>query len=77
MAEKNETITVSIHTEFIKLDSLLKFAGLCDTGGFAKELVQQGAVRVNSEVCTMRGKKIRPGDAVTVDKYTVRVTAEA
>ena len=43
----------------------------------AKELVQQGAVRVNGEVCTMRGKKIRPGDAVTVDKYTVRVTAEA
>ena len=77
MADKNETITVSIHTEFIKLDSLLKFAGLCDTGGFAKELVQQGAVRVNGEVCTMRGKKIRPGDAVTVDKYTVRVTAEA
>ena len=77
MAEKNETITVSIHTEFIKLDSLLKFAGLCDTGGFAKELVQQGAVRVNGEVRTMRGKKIRPGDAVTVDKYTVRVTAEA
>ena len=77
MAEKNETITVSIHTEFIKLDSLLKFVGLCDTGGFAKELVQQGAVRVNGEVCTMRGKKIRPGDAVTVDKYTVRVTAEA
>ena len=77
MAEKNETITVSIHTEFINLDSLLKFAGLCDTGGFAKELVQQGAVRVNGEVCTMRGKKIRPGDAVTVDKYTVRVTAEA
>ena len=77
MAEKNETITVSIHTEFIKLDSLLKFAGLCDTGGFAKELVQQGAVRVHGEVCTMRGKKIRPGDAVTVDKYTVRVTAEA
>ena len=44
MAEKNETITVSIHTEFIKLDSLLKFAGLCDTGGFAKELVQQGVI---------------------------------
>ena len=63
--------------ETIHVDSLLKFAGLCDTGGFAKELVQQGAVRVNGEVCTMRGKKIRPGDAVTVDKYTVRVTAEA
>lgn len=74
---KQETMEVTIQTEYIKLDSLLKFAGLCDTGGFAKELVQQGAVRVNGEVCTMRGKKIRPGDAVTVDKYTVRVTAEA
>ena len=56
---------------------LLKFAGLCDTGGFAKELVQQGAVKVNGEVCTMRGKKIRPGDTVAVDKFTVQVTAEA
>ena len=72
-----KTEKIIIRTEFIKLDSLLKFAGLCDTGGFAKELVQQGAVRVNGEVCTMRGKKIRPGDAVTVDKYTGRVTAEA
>ena len=42
-----EKIQVTIKTEFIKLDSLLKFAGLCDTGGFAKELVQQGAVSVN------------------------------
>ena len=61
---KQETMEVTIQTEYIKLDSLLKFAGLCDTGGFAKELVQQGAVRVNGEVCTMRGKKIRPGDTV-------------
>ena len=75
MAENQEHISVSIHTEFIKLDSLLKFAGLCDTGGFAKELVQQGAVKVNGEV--MRGKKIRPGDTVSVDKFTVQVTAEA
>ena len=73
MAEKNETITVSIHTEFIKLDSLLKFAGLCDTGGFAKELVQQGAVRVNGEVCTMRGKKCRPGDTVELDGQTIEI----
>ena len=77
MAEKNETITVSIHTEFIKLDSQLKIAGLCDTGGFAKELVQQGAVRVNGEVCTMRGKKIRPGDTVEVDRFLVHVTGQA
>lgn len=77
MAQKSETSTVRIRTEFIKLDSLLKFAGLCDTGGFAKELVQQGAVKVNGEVCTMRGKKIRPSDTVSVDKFTVRVEAES
>ena len=68
-----ENSKVKIKTEFIKLDSLLKFAGLCDTGGFAKELVQQGAVKVNGEVCTMRGKKIRPGDTIEVDKYRVEV----
>ncbi|MBQ2265407.1 MAG: RNA-binding S4 domain-containing protein [Oscillospiraceae bacterium] len=68
-----EKIQVTIKTEFIKLDSLLKFAGLCDTGGFAKELVQQGAVSVNGEVCTMRGKKIRSGDVVSVDKFVVEV----
>ena len=68
-----ETSKVKIKTEFIKLDALLKFAGLCDTGGFAKELVQQGQVKVNGEVCTMRGKKIRPGDVIEVDKFRVEV----
>ena len=68
-----EKETVKITTEFIKLDSLLKFAGLCDTGGFAKELVQSGQVKVNGEVCTMRGKKIRPGDTVEVDRFIVEV----
>jgi len=76
MAQKSETSVVKIHTEFIKLDSLLKFAGLCDTGGFAKELIQQGQVKVNGEICTMRGKKIRSGDVVSVDKFTVQVEAE-
>ena len=76
MAQKSETSSVKIHTEFIKLDSLLKFAGLCDTGGFAKELIQQGQVKVNGEVCTMRGKKIRSGDIVSVDKFTVHVESE-
>ena len=74
---KQETMEVTIQTEYIKLDSLLKFAGLCDTGGFAKELAQQGAVRVNGEVCTMRGKKIRPGDTVEVDRFLVHVTGQA
>lgn len=76
MAKKTKQEIVRIKTEFIKLDSLLKFAGLCDTGGFAKELVQQGQVKVNGEVCTMRGKKIRPNDVVSVDKYTIRIESE-
>ena len=54
-----EKMQIEIKTEFIKLDSLLKFAGLTDTGGLAKEIIQQGLVKVNGEVCTMRGKKIR------------------
>ena len=57
---------IEISTEFIKLDSLLKFAGLADTGGHAKELIQDGCVRVNGDVCTMRGKKIRRGDVVGI-----------
>ena len=68
-----EQLSVTIQTDYIKLDSLLKFAGLCDTGGFAKELIQQGAVSVNGEVCTMRGKKIRPGDRLRVDRFEVLV----
>ena len=55
---------VQITTEFIKLDSLLKFAGVVGTGGEAKDAIQRGDVTVNGEVCTMRGKKIRPGDVV-------------
>lgn len=58
------TEKVEISTEFIKLDSFLKFAGLTDTGGQAKELVLEGQVKVNGEICTMRGKKIHPGDTV-------------
>ena len=57
--------TIQIHTEFIKLQDLLKFAGAVETGGDAKLIIQEGRVAVNGEVCTMRGKKIRPGDVVT------------
>ena len=56
---------ILIHTEFIKLDAALKFAAAVESGGEAKEAVQEGRVRVNGEVCTMRGKKLRPGDVVT------------
>ena len=54
---------IRINTEFIKLDALLKFAGLCETGGEAKELIQGGAVKVNGEVCLQRGKKLRENDS--------------
>ena len=67
---------IAIKTEFIKLDSLLKFAGLVSTGGEAKELIADGQVQVCGEVCTMRGKKIRPGDTVTLGGVTVSVEAE-
>ena len=65
--------TIPIHTEFIKLDQLLKFAGLAETGGRGKELVQAGEVLVNGEQCLMRGKKIRAGDTVTLDDITLVV----
>ena len=58
--------TIQITTEFIKLDALLKFANVVMTGGEAKLIIQEGDVSVNGEVCTMRGKKIRPGDTVEI-----------
>lgn len=58
---------IKITTEFIKLDALLKFASLVSSGGEAKQLIQDGQVLVNGEVCTMRGKKIRPGDSVSIN----------
>ncbi len=64
---------IAIRTEFIKLDALLKYAALCETGGMAKEVIQMGEVEVNGEVCTMRGKKIRPGDTVTFAGETIRI----
>ena len=65
--------TVKIETPFIKLDSLLKLADLVSSGGEAKMVIQDGLVKVNGEVCTMRGKKIRPGDDVCFEgqHYTV------
>lgn len=58
---------VKIITEFIKLDQLLKFAGAAAIGSEAKGLILDGKVSVNGEVCLMRGKKIRPGDIVTIN----------
>ena len=68
---------IRIYTEYIKLDALLKFAGLCETGGEAKELIQCGQVKVNGEICTMRGKKCHAGDTVELDGRTVQVAEGA
>ena len=64
---------IEITTEYIKLQDLLKFAAAVQTGGEAKVVIQEGGVTVNGEVCTMRGKKIRPGDDVVFqgEHYTV------
>ena len=65
--------TITITTEYIKLQDLLKFAAIASTGGEAKIMVQEGQVTVNGEVCTQRGRKIRPGDDVCANgaHYTV------
>ena len=65
--------TIIITTEFIKLQDLLKFANLAETGGMAKQVIADGQVRVNGSVCLQRGKKIRPGDQVDFQggSYTV------
>ncbi len=60
--KKDNSIPVSISTEYIKLQDAMKFANIVYSGGEAKALIQEGQVKVNGEVCTMRGKKLRNGD---------------
>ena len=62
-----QTETVKLSTEYIKLDQLLKFSGIAENGADAKDMILDGIVEVNNEVCTMRGKKIRPNDEVLVN----------
>ena len=62
--EKQE---IKITTEFIKLDQLLKFSNIAESGAMAKEMIADEIVSVNGEICTMRGKKIRPDDVVLVE----------
>lgn len=62
-----------ITTPFIRLDAFLKFAGLAGTGGDAKMLIQEGMVKVNGEVCLMRGKKLYPGDQISLENTQLEV----
>lgn len=64
---------IKINTEFIKLDSLLKFASVCTDGGSAKALIHEGKVFVNGEICVQRGKKIVPGDQVKTGEKEILV----
>ena len=66
---------ITITSEFIRLDAALQLGGICPTGGEAKVRIQAGEVRVNGEVCTMRGKKLRPGDRFQVGSRTIEVGA--
>ena len=65
-----------INTEFIRLDSLLKFENIAETGGIAKDMIQNGEIKVNGEVCMQRGKKLRPGDFVTLGRKKIVIKAE-
>ena len=71
---KDNRIPVVIHTEFIKLQDAMKFANIVYSGGEAKALIQEEQVKVNGEVCTMRGKKLYPGDKFEFDGQVYLIT---
>ena len=73
MTMKYKELDVKINTEFIRLDQLLKFAGIVETGGIGKEVILEERIKVNGEVCTQRGKKIRPGDRVQIDEIATEL----
>lgn len=67
------TEKITIDSEFIKLQDLLKLGGAVGTGGMAKVVIQNGEVEVNGEICTMRGKKMRKGDYAVFDNLRLEV----
>ena len=72
--KKDNIIPVWIHTEFITLQVALPVANVVYSGGEAKAMVQDGFVQVNGEVCTMRGRKLHPGDTFTFQNQTYRIS---
>ena len=74
--KKKTAEKVFISSEYIKLDAFLKFSCAAETGGVAKLMIQDGEVKVNGETCTMRGKKLRPGDTVEVMDKLYELAAE-
>ena len=72
--KKDDHQPLAIHTEFIKLQDALKYANIVYSGGEAKQLILEEQVKVNGEVCTMRGKKLYPGDKFTFDGVTYLIS---
>ena len=75
--DPNESVPVVIGTEFIKLESAMKLANIIPSGGTAKMVIQDGLVEVNGEVCTMRGKKLYPGDRFSYEGLTYLISIHA
>ena len=71
--KKENSIPVSIMTEYIKLQDAMKFANIVYSGGEAKQLIQEEQVLVNGEICTMRGKKLREGDTFSFGGLTFQI----
>ena len=69
-------IEVKINTEYIKLDSLLKYAGIVETGGIGKEIILEGRIKYNNQVCTQRGKKVYKGDTIQIDEIETEIVVE-
>ena len=67
---------ITIKDDFIKLDALLKFSGIAATGGYAKILILNGEVKVNGEVCTLRGKKLFDGDEFSFENKFYKIVKE-
>ena len=64
---------VAITTEFIKLEAAMKLSNAVPSGGEAKAVIQEGLVSVNGEICTMRGRKLRPGDSFAFQGQSFRI----
>ncbi len=75
--KKDNSVPVFITTEFIKLQDAMKHANVVFSGGEAKQIIQDGDVLVNGEVCTMRGKKLRHGDTFAFNGQTFRIEQKA
>ena len=75
--KKENNIPVLIHTEFIKLQDAMKYANIVYSGGEAKQMILDGMVIVNGEVCVMRGKKLYPGDTFVFDGQSYLICIHA